>query len=200
MRLPDRYDLVGLCLVLTFFTGGAAVFSLGGCSAKQRIGTAATLAQAKAASATGHIDEAIGTGEVGPAALPHLDDAKADIGEIHEAAATITDALPGVKDVEGWFSRLLTLLTWLIGGGAVVFVLFYFSPWFKPVINWTGAVLNLIPKPMRVDAQADASYIAEMKAKNEPPSEDAIRAIELKKLDARYKRVIDEELAAKGVT
>lgn len=190
--LPDRYDLIGLCIVLAFFVGG--------CSAKQAISNAAAEVQTKAASATAHIDAATATGDVGPKAQPHLDDAKADIGEIHEAATEIVDALPGVKDVESPFWRFIKSLGFIITLiGAVILSVLY-APVIRPVLLLIGSWLNLIPKAVKVDAQADAELIAANESGKVKATVKQVAAIERKKaVDPRYRKALDKALNTEGV-
>ena len=190
-------------------------FAISGCSATEAIGTAAREAQASATAGAGKLDSAdsklgaaVSTGDVGPKAKPLVDSARADIGAAKQDFTKINDLASGIqdrvdngeiKDTKGWFAKLIDAMLWIVGGGAVIFVLVYFSGWFKPLIQITGSFLNLIPKAIRIDAESDAKYIAEVKKVGHPASEDAIRAIELKKLDPRYRRVLDETLNGLGV-
>lgn len=136
--------LLALCLALT------------GCSAKAAIGKAAHEVSTRAASATGHIDAAIGTGEVGPKALPHLDDAKDDIAVIGEQAAVVTDALPGVKDVNNWW-----WLSWAIVLAPVTFLVWRFWPVVQIGIAWVVALFGGTPKATKARAEADAAWEAD---------------------------------------
>lgn len=180
--------LIAAILAILFV---AAVMLLTGCSAKARIGDAAAQVQGKATSAINHIDAATATGDVGPLAQPHLDDAKADIGEISEAAAAITEALPGVVDKEwaGWFwIKLLIILAFL---AVIGFYVWRFWPFIQVAIGW-------IPGVFRQRAKVAVDFVADP-----TPTTDAdietVRAIDKAKRDPRFDAAFKAEATARGV-
>lgn len=176
----------------------AGVFLLAGCSAKQAIGNAAVVVRTDAVGIQTDIAAAKATGEVGPKAEPHLDAATAKAQNIETKAEAILDELPNVKDVEHWFVGFLRTSLWLVIIGGIVFVCIYFAPVLRPIILTVGAFLNLIPSRIRVQAKADAAYIADP-TNIDNTDEVRIRAIEQAKADPRYKKILKQELARKGV-
>ena len=136
----------------------AVALLLAGCaSPKQEIEKAASLASIEASSAIVLLDKATATGEVGPKALPFVNDAKAHMGNVLGAASSITSNLPGVKDIEpwwvGWFKTL--------GIGAICAVGFYFLwPVLPGLIAWIivkfPKMLWMIPRTIRDTAKFDA--------------------------------------------
>lgn len=176
-----------------------ALASMSGCSAKSRISDAAAQVQGKAASAIVNIDKATATGEVGPLAQPHLDAAKADVGEINDAAVEIKGALDGVVDKESpfwtWLKRFWYLAMLIMF--AVLGVMY--AP-LRQLLNTIGSwFVSLIPKAIKVDAAASAEVIVANETGKAKATVKQIAAIERKKDDPRFKKVLDAELAKKGV-
>lgn len=174
------------------------IIFMGGCSAKERISEAASRVHSHAVSADGHLDSALATGEVGTRAAPHVHDAKGDLAEIKTHAAAVTQALPGVKDVESGFWSFLRSAFWIIIAGAIVFAAIYFAPVAKPLLHMLGAWLNWIPRPIVIDARSDAELIANAKAGKVKPTRMQIAAIEAKKRDPRWRKAHEQALNAEN--
>jgi hypothetical protein len=207
--MTDRaFDLLRLATL-----GLLLLAMLAGCSAKEAIRDAANEVTTQAGVAGDNIRgakddlaKAKATGEVGPKAAPFLDSAvkKLDIAAIavqacKDAASIVTNRVDETEDKDGWLTRVLKSAAFIITLIAAVVLSVFYAPIIRPILLHIGAWLNLIPKPVRVDAEADAAYIA---SNSNPASSDvtAVRAIELKKAsDPRYRKALDKALNKEGV-
>jgi len=170
--------------------------ALTGCSgsAKQAIGRAAVTVQREASASAAELDSALATGEIGPTAEPLVLSARKRQDVIAEAAIGVQDAAQRVVDVKGFWGNLFDFIVW--GGiiATVVFVLIYF----RPVFAFLLSLFNMIPRPKRIEARADAEAIVDSKAHKTPLPTDRIRAIESKKTkDPLYRKALETELAAR---
>lgn len=174
------------------------ILFLAGCSSKEVIGKAAQQVNTAANSITTELTAAKATKEIGPKAMPHIEKAAESAGEISSLASKIVGELPGIEDKESPFWKFLKSAGFLIFIVCAVVLSVFYAPVIKPVLLVIGAWLRIIPKPIQIDARADAAYIAEPTPVDNSDI-DRIRAIELKKADPRYKVALDAELVAKGI-
>jgi hypothetical protein len=128
--------------------------SLTGCSATKQIGNAAREVQARAASASGHLESAVATGDVGKKAMPHVEAAKQDVDSIGASATEIAEVVASgaIKD-----SNPLWWIPFAIIGG----VLLYFHAPIRAGLSWLGARINIMSKSTKAQAAADAAWEAD---------------------------------------
>lgn len=176
-----------------------ALLSLSGCSATEAIRDAATKVGQQSAvvadnvsGAKEDIGKALGTGDVGPKAKPHLenaipklDKAAAANTEIHKAANTINDNVEHVKD-----TNPLWWIPWVLVMAPVIFLVWRFWPFIQVFIGW-------IPGVFRQRAKVAAEFEADP-APIDPNDEATIKRIEKEKADPRFAAAFDQELLAKG--
>lgn len=162
----------GISMLQAILMLAASVLVLAGCQgSKEQIGDAALLVQRESAIASASLDAAVSTGEVGPKALPHVEKAKESVAAMGGAATSITEALPGVKNVAPWYEVWL----WRIGVGAVVGVgLWAFWPFLPAILAWLivkfPKLISLIPRTVRAMAEFD------VQALDTAPPENPVRS------------------------
>ena len=180
-----------LVLVLAFLTG---------CSATKQIGNAAVSIQQKSQAASVSLASAVATKEIGPKALPHIEAAKTAIDEINTEAIEIVEVVNSgaIKDADSPFWKFIKSIGFLATLITVAVLSVFYAPIIKPIIQWVGALIGWIPKPIKAQAKADAAFIAE-----QSPIDNTdlprIQAIEANKTDPRYKAALDKQLTEKGI-
>lgn len=143
----------------------AAAMLSAGCNDKQKIGNAAatTMREGHSVVANAQAIQSQAT-----SAVPDLDDISARAVSIEasgnviiNASSDITDALPGVQNVPGFFGRLAGWLKWLIVIVAVFAVCILLNqlgimPVIRKLMAW---VPTLIPSPVKREAAADVAML-----------------------------------------
>lgn len=201
----EGVDLGTVLVIAVMWIGLAAcLFAVAcatGCSSVRQIGNAAREVQARAASASGHLESAVATGDVGDKAMPHVEAAKTDVDAIGASATEIAEVVASgaIKDTEGWLTRLLKSAGFIIALVAFIVASVLYAPVLRPILNHIGAWLNIIPKPIKVDAESDAELIAMNESGKVKATVKQVAAIQEKKRDPRYRKKLDEGLIARGV-
>lgn len=135
-----------------------------GCTTpKESIQKSATYASAQASAASESLVSAEKTGEVGPKALPFVHEAQTHIGNVVQAAASISEVLPGVVNVEPWYSvwAKRIALYGIVGVG-----LYFLWPFAPAILAWLivrfPKMLAVVPRTIRAAAKFDAESLTEV--------------------------------------
>lgn len=147
--------VIGFVLIMLF--GIVLLALLGGCSsatktvakAAQRIDAKAEGIQTKGTAITTELDKAIGTGEVGPLAMPHIEqsrilalDLSKDADAIRDEVGLIQDRIPDIQDKTSTWARVL--LVWgpvvglVIGAGLLIYL--GVGSLSRPIMAWLGMI------------------------------------------------------------
>lgn len=185
-----------IALILAALFAVVGVLMLTGCSATKAIGNAAREVVALAHEASGELESAVATGEVGERAMPHVERAKQSVDGIAAKGEAIVEVVNSgaVKDADNWFVKLVKGIGWLTVAAilaGICFLVWRFWPYIQLAVGWIPAVFSR-------KAKTAADFIADP-----APVSDAdlssIRAIERAKSDPRFKAALDAELTARGV-
>lgn len=163
----------------------AAMLLLSGCwwSKKQAVDASLTDIDNNAAAIGTNLDDALATGDVGPAAVPKVEDSIARAGAIREDCAKGKKALTGVEDKKNLLDKILDLLPWIIAFALLI----YFAPVVKPILTWLRL---FIPKPKKDQAK----LMAEAIAAEEVTGENLTRYVESRKAtDPAFRKVLKTE-------
>ena len=163
----------------------AAMLLMSGCwgSKKTTVDTSLTGIDNNAAAIGDNLNAALDTGEVGPLAVPKVQDSIDRAAGIRKDVATGKKALTGVEDKETILAKILKLAPWLIA----LALLIYFAPVVKPVLTWLRL---FIPKPKKDQAK----LMAEAIAAEEVTGENLTRYVESRKAtDPAFRKVLKTE-------
>lgn len=161
MNTSSRFViLISLLLVIT-----APVIT--GCkSAKAEIDRRAQRIGDLAGETTHELDAALDTGDVGPAAVPHVDQAKANQHVIRDEADKARTALHGVEDTTPWWRRLLANLA--IAGALIALVILLWQTGLGYLIKRVCYAIGLfIPRGTKATAALDAEAVVRRRACSE---------------------------------
>lgn len=130
-------------------------------SSKETIQRSATYATGEATAVVSALDAATATGDVGPKARPFVDTARERAGNVLGAASAITQALPGVTDVESWYKVLLKRVA---VAAVLVVALWLFWPLLPAFVGWLVVKIPrlafVIPRGIRSLAKFDSEALA----------------------------------------
>lgn len=161
MNTSSRFViLISLLLVIT-----APVIT--GCkSAKAEIDRRAQRIGELAGETIHELDAALDTGDVGPAAVPHVDQAKANQHVIRDEADKARTALHGVEDTTPWWGRLLSNLA--TAGVLVALAILLWQTGLGYLIKRVCYAIGLfIPRGTKATAALDAEAVVRRSACSE---------------------------------
>lgn len=150
-----RTTLVVILLVM--------VMLLIGCSAAQQISDTAQRVQSSAQRGDMALTEAVGTGEVGPAAMPHVEAAQGEFRAIKADAAGIVKLIPKIEDKTPEWMHLVKWGLIVAGIVAALAAAIYFNigAVARPFFALFGRGLAwLIPATTATAAKLDAEAVA----------------------------------------
>lgn len=154
---------VFLCLVFAL----SALLSGGGCSAVREISDAAQQVEQQAQGAREDLTAATETGEVGPQAQTHLDNADDKLVAIQGKARKVIRVLPGVTDATPWWEPVVKwgLIVGGILGALALCIYLNVGAIARPAFGLFGGLLSkLIPASTSARADIDAQAVVDGKA------------------------------------
>lgn len=141
--------------------------AMSGCkSAKAEIDRRAQRIGELAGKTIGELDAALDTGEVGPAAVPHVEQAKTNQHVIRDEADKARTALHGVEDTTPWWGRLFGNLA--IAGVLIAMVILLWQTGIGFLIKRVCYAIGLfIPRGTKATAALDADAVVRRRACSE---------------------------------
>jgi hypothetical protein len=133
------------------------------------------------------LDAAVETGEIGDAAMPHIEAAKDNQEKITDEADKARTALHGVEDTTPWWGRTLGNLA--IAGVLIALVILLWQTGIGFVIKRICYAIGLlIPRSTRASAALDAEAVVRRRACSEQREAIAAKRASDPAYDAEFKR------------